>query len=119
MNEQLPNGWVSVRREDREVVGYLEALREDYALVQPRNVLGHVIGDACDYLAGEERLLVRGLSDLTEPWGLADGTVLSILEVSPHGIVLTDRLAAKALLPSARVHVTWPDLEHRLQPAEL
>lgn len=115
--------WVGVQRDDGETVGYLDPADPDYQRVTPRNVLGHAIADDCDYLDGEQLLVERGISELMNSWvldaGSCDATeLLSIVEVSPHGIVLADALRAKALQPAERIHVPWPDVEHRLAPVQ-
>lgn len=109
--------WVSVTREDGEPVGYLEPLDEEYATLQPRSLLGHAVGDPGDFLTGEVRLLDRGIGELAEHWRLTDPPLpnpLSILEVSPDGIVVADTLATKALIATDRIHVDWPDARGRL-----
>jgi len=115
--------WISVQREDGETVGYLEPLAEDFSSVLPRNVLGHAIDEPSEYLQGEELLKERGISELMLPW-ILDGqqgertTELTILELSAHGIVLANALHTKALTPTPRIHVDWPDVTGRLTPAK-
>ena len=109
-------------REDGETVGYLEPLTPDYDVVQPRSLLGHLVGEPSDYLAGEELLCERGISELMQPWQLNDAPdalsgPLAILEVSPHGIVVADALLVKALAPGEKATVRWPDIEHCLTPS--
>ncbi|PQZ95738.1 hypothetical protein CQ018_00010 [Arthrobacter sp. MYb227] len=111
--------WIAVTRDDGETVGYLEPVTADYDRVQPRSVLGHAVGEALDYLSAEELLCDRGIAELMEQWTLIDEndasrTNLSILEVSPHGIVLADALLTKALVPTERFTVAWPDIEAKL-----
>lgn len=113
--------WVPVTREDGERVGYLEPLSEDYSSVQPRTVLGHKLGDPCEYVEGEDLLVEHGISELAEKWTLDDGTNsqvknLTIVELSPHGIVLADYYSSKAVEAGERlsVIVQWPDLNQRL-----
>ncbi|MER8026162.1 hypothetical protein [Glutamicibacter protophormiae] len=113
--------WVSVQRDDGETVGYLDPADPEYTLVTPRNVLGHAVADACGYLDGEQLLLERGISEVMTAWVLDSGSrdateLLTILEVSPHGIVLANALQTKALQPTERIHVPWPDVQHRLAP---
>ncbi|WP_345469685.1 hypothetical protein QMQ05_10065 [Glutamicibacter ectropisis] len=114
--------WVSVQREDGETVGYLEPLADDFSSVLPRNVLGHAIDDPTEYLQGEELLQERGIGELMHPWILdaqqgESTSELTILELSAHGIVLADALHTKALSPTPRIHVDWPDVTGRLTPA--
>lgn len=117
----ITDGWAAVTREDRERVGYLEPLTEDYSSVQPRTLLGHTLGEPCDYIDGEDRLIEHGISELAERWTLdadTDTAVenLTIVELSPHGIVLVDYFSAKAVDAHERRSITieWPDLAHRL-----
>lgn len=79
------------------------------------------MGEDCEYLEGEQLLVERGISELMNTWVLDSGSreatdLVSILEVSPHGIVLANALQAKALQPAERIHVPWPDVKHRLAP---
>lgn len=118
------NHWVSVNREDGERVGYLEPLSEDYSSVQPRTVLGHKLGDPCEYIEGEDLLVEHGISELAEKWTLDDGTNaqvenLTIVELSPHGIILADYYSSKAVAAGERLSITlqWPDLNQRLTVA--
>ena len=112
--------WYPVTRaSDREIVGYLEPSDPDYFRVQPRSVLGHPVGIRCDFVTGEERLLERGIREVAEHWRLTDPKLpnaLAILEVSPEGIVVADALETKALVPTQRFHVEWPDISQRLVP---
>ena len=115
--------WVSVQREDGETVGYLDPADPGYNLVTPRNVLGHAVADACGYLDGEQLLVERGISEVMNTWVLDAGSrdateLLTILEVSPHGIVLANALQTKALQPTERIRVAWPDVQHRLAPSQ-
>lgn len=108
------SAWLAVTREAGETVGYLEPLTPDYDVVQPRSVLGHVVGEPSDYVAGEELLRERGIAELMQPLRLKDAAAalsgpLAILEVSPHGIVVADALLVKALAPSEKATVSWPD----------
>lgn len=112
-------GWITVTREDREAVGYLEPVTEDYDLVQPRTLLGHRAGSPTSLTEGEERLAERGIGELAEQWVLDAGAptearALTIIEVSPHGIVVADAQATKALAGPEPRTVPWPDLEERL-----
>lgn len=116
---RTPTDWITVTREDRETVGYLEPVTGDYDVVQPRTLLGHRAGAPTDFDDGEERLRERGIGELGEVWALDAGTPaqvrsLAILEVSPHGIVVADALATKALAGPERLTVPWPDVEERL-----
>lgn len=111
--------WVKVTREDGEIVGYIEPLTEDYGTVQPRTVLGHGLGDPCEYVEGEDLLIEHGIAELAEKWTLdkgADTEVLdlTIVELSPHGIVLADYFDSKALAVDETVTIEWPDLHQRL-----
>lgn len=112
--------WQPITRgSDREIVGYLEPLDAHYSLVQPRSMLGHTVGDPCDFVTGEDRLLERGIRELAEYWRLTDPKLpnaLTLLEVSPDGIVAADALKTKALVPTERIHVAWPDIDQRLKP---
>ena len=81
--------WIKVTREDGEIVGYIEPVTGDYGVVQPRTVLGHSIGDPCEYVEGEDLLI-------------------------EHGIVLADYLEAKALVVDKKITIEWPDLHQRL-----
>ena len=111
--------WLAVTREDGETVGYLEPLTDDYADVIPRNRLGHAVGEAQDYHAAEELVLERGLRELAEYWVLdGEGPELTVIELSPDGIVLRDALLSKALAPTKRVDVPWPDTAQRLRRAQ-
>lgn len=119
---RAPSDWITVTREDREAVGYLEPVTEDYDVVQPRTLLGHRAGEPTDIESGEERLRERGIGELAEVWDLDAGKAahvrsLAILEVSPHGIVVADALATKALAGPEPVTVPWPDVEERLTRA--
>ncbi|MRG59334.1 hypothetical protein GE115_05530 [Agromyces sp. CFH 90414] len=107
--------WVPVKRDDGETVGYVEPLTPDFGEVLPRNRLGHVVGEPQPYIDAEDLLVERGIGELAEHWHL-DGAAqaLAIAELSPAGIVLRDALLAKALVPTADVHVPWPDLDGRL-----
>ncbi|WP_275005209.1 hypothetical protein [Promicromonospora iranensis] len=110
--------WLAVTREDGETVGYLEPLTADYADVIPRNRLGHAVGEAQDYHAAEELVLDRGLRELAEPWLLdGEGPELTVIELSPAGIVLRDAFLSKSLSPTKRVDVPWPDTAERLRRA--
>jgi len=114
--------WISVQRDNGEIVGYLEPVAEDYSRVLPRNILGHAISDACDYADGDGLLQERGIKELMQPWTL-DGdfgeatSELAIIELSTQGIVVANALRTKALKPTERIHVDWPDVEQRLKPA--
>lgn len=107
--------WVPVRRDDGEIVGYLEPTTPEFDAVIPRNRLGHSVAEPLEYVEAEELLIERGIGELAGTWRL-DGAeqALSIAELSPHGIVLRDALLAKALVPTDDVHVPWPDLAGRL-----
>lgn len=108
--------WLAVTREDGETVGYLEPVTDDYSDVIPRNRLGHAVGEAGDYHAAEELVLDRGLRELAEHWLLdGEGPELTVIELSPDGIVLRDAFLSKALVPTKRVHVPWPDTPGRLR----
>ncbi|WP_369370225.1 hypothetical protein AB1046_15660 [Promicromonospora sp. Populi] len=110
--------WLAVTREDGETVGYLEPVTDDYADVIPRNRLGHAVGDASDYHAAEELVLDRGLHELAEPWLLdGEGPELTVIELSPEGIVLRDAFLSKALIATQRIQVPWPDTAGRLRLA--
>lgn len=113
--------WLPVKRDDNEIVGYLEPLDEAYDEVCPRTVLGHPVVASCDYMQGEELLLERGIGELAEPWVLraakaGAGVPLSILEISTRGIVVADALLTKALAPTERIVVPWPDTQLKLIP---
>ncbi|MFC7375183.1 serine/threonine protein phosphatase [Brachybacterium sp. GCM10030267] len=112
--------WVTVTREDGETVGYLEPLTDDYDVVQPRSLLGHCLGEPVEFVAGEELVEQQGLWELAEQWVLdADTddeiTGLTIVELSPRGVVLADYLATKGLMGTDSLHVRWPDTERRLR----
>ncbi|GHD01483.1 hypothetical protein [Zhihengliuella salsuginis] len=134
-HEDAVSTWIPVLREDRETVGYLEpdldsSGQPDYDRLQPRDVLGHKVGGAADFIDGEERLLEHGISHVAGAWRLAGpmpamaaagawmSSDLTIVEISPNGIIATDLLAAKSLTPTERITVPWPDLEQRLIPVE-
>lgn len=111
--------WITVTRDDGETVGYLEPVTADYDKVQPRSILGHAVGAPIDYVQGEEILGERGIAELMEHWQLSGATQalagdLSILEVSAHGIVVADALLTKALVPTERYTVPWPDTDELL-----
>ena len=113
--------WLAVKRDDNEIVGYLEPLDEAYNTVCPRSVLGHPVIAECDYMDGEELLLERGIGELANQWVLrtkdpSEQVPLAILEVSAHGIVVADALLTKALATTERIIVPWPDIESRLTP---
>lgn len=109
--------WVEVTREDGETVGWLEPLDPEYALLRPRDVLGHVAGPDAEWVPAEECLVELGLAHVAEAWHLDGGPLdLSILEVSAAGIVVGDRLKTKALVDTGRIVVAWPDTEGRLSP---
>lgn len=115
-------GWVPIAREDRETVGYLEPVTDDYERVQPRSLLGHAVGAPVDYESGERLVEELSLSELAEQWVLDAGTAdevegLTVLELSPHGILLADHYATKGLMATERTHVPWPDLQERLSRA--
>lgn len=115
-------GWVPVSREDREIVGYLEPVTEDYDLVQPRTLFGHPEGAVVDFLDGEEILLARGIGELAERWVLDPATRdevrdLTIVELSPHGIELADHYETKAMAVGETVRIPWPDLAQRISRA--
>ncbi|WP_146008904.1 hypothetical protein [Zhihengliuella halotolerans] len=127
------SSWIPVMREDREIVGYLQpggeaAGEPDYDTLQPRDVLGHPVGEPADFLAGEERLLERGIAHVAGAWRLSAtssesdaggswmASDLTIIEISPEWIIATDALAAKSLTPAERIRIPWPDLEQRLVP---
>lgn len=116
--------WASIQREDGETVGYLDPVDADFERVVPRNVLGHAVADPTDYLSGEEFLIQRGISELMNDWIITSGdhansSKMSILEVSSKGIILADALMAKALAPTPRLKIQWPDTTHILKPAGL
>lgn len=96
--------WQPITRgSDLEIVGYLEPLDLDYNGVQPRSVLAHPVGDPCDFVAGEDRVLEGGIREIAQHWQLIDPKLpnaLAILDVSPEGIVVADALKTKALVPS-------------------
>lgn len=111
--------WVPVAREDRETVGYLEPVTEDYDVVQPRTVLGHALGAPVDFISGEEILLEHGIGEVAEAWVLDAGTAgevrdLTVVELAPHGIYVADRLSSKALTDPGTRRIDWPDLHGRL-----
>jgi len=108
--------WLAVTRDDGETVGYLEPVTDGYADVIPRNRLGHAVGEVGDYHAAEELVLERGLGELAEHWLLdGEGPELTVIELSPDGIVLRDAFLSKALSPTKGVHVRWPDTTKRLR----
>lgn len=110
--------WVRVTRDDGETVGWIEPLDLGYESLQPRDVLGHPVGEPCEWVEAEERLQEKGLAHLAQPWWL-DGAPsdLAVIEVSPHGILLAGWLETKALVDSPRHQVVWPDVAGRLSPA--
>ncbi|GAA1413801.1 hypothetical protein AUR04nite_25600 [Glutamicibacter uratoxydans] len=106
--------WVSVQREDGETVGYLQPLDPAYEQVIARNVLGHAIQRGIDYRSGEELLIERGISELMNAWIITAGDQagdeeFSILEVTPQEIILGNALRTKALAPTPRISIPWPD----------
>ncbi|MGP4978519.1 hypothetical protein [Brachybacterium tyrofermentans] len=116
------SGWVAIAREDRETVGYLEPVTDDYGIVQPRSLLGHAVGAPVDYDEGERVVEGLSLAELAEQWALDAGTAdevagLTVIELSPHGILLADYYATKGLSVTEKVHVAWPDLQERLSRA--
>ncbi|MGP9782798.1 hypothetical protein ACT3UQ_10100 [Glutamicibacter sp. AOP12-B1-11] len=118
------SNWLPVKRADGETVGYLEPLVASYDRVCPRSVLGHPVMDSCDYFQGEELLTERGIGELMNHWMLRNAASdrhgpLSILEVSPAGIVVADALLTKALMPTERIHLAWPDVDAALVPYPL
>lgn len=111
-----------MQREDGESIGYLEPVTADYAEVLPRNLLGHQLSGPVAYSEAEELLERLGIAPLTNPWLLdatdnPNGDEVTILELSPHGIVVANALKTKALLPTERLHIQWPDVDQRLSPA--
>lgn len=71
----------------------------------------------CDFVTREDRLLYHSIREVAEYWQLLDPELpnaLTILEVSPAGIVVADALQTKALVPTERFHVEWPDVARRL-----
>lgn len=116
------SGWVAIAREDRETVGYLEPVTDDYDLVQPRSLLGHAVGAPVDYDSGELLVERFSLAELAEQWVLDAGTAdeiagLTVIELSPHGVLLADYYATKGLMPTDTTRVVWPDLQERLSRA--
>lgn len=114
------SGWIATRRDDGETVGYLEPLTEDYGLVRPRSLLGHIAGAPAEFLEAEELLIERGIAELAERWMLRDASRdlddgVVILEVSPEGIVVAPAELAKAGVFGSRVRLQWPDTCHLLQ----
>lgn len=112
--------WVPVGRDDTETVGYLDPVTEDYDVVQPRTVLGHALGAPVDFLEGEAALQEHGIGELAESWILDAGTDaevadLTIVELSPRGIHLADRLSSKALNAPGTLRIDWPDVDARLR----
>lgn len=111
--------WIKVTREDGEIVGYIEPVTEDYGVVQPRTVLGHSLGDPCEYVEGEDLLIEHGIAELAERWTLdadtaAEVSNLTIVELSPQGIVLADYLESKALVVNKKITIELPDHRQRL-----
>lgn len=111
----MSQDWVKVTREDGETVGWLEPLDAEYALLRPRDVLGHVAGPDAEWVPAEECLQELGLAHVAEAWHLdGDPRALSIVELSSAGIWVGDRMLTKALAPTERVMVAWPDTAGRL-----
>ncbi|MEE1620174.1 hypothetical protein ACQ3I4_02145 [Zafaria sp. Z1313] len=119
----LPDGWMAVTRPgDRETVGYLEPLDPGYERVQARSLLGHAVGVPADLATAEELLVERGIVEVGATWLLLDedGDVaghVAVLEVSTDGIAVADALATKALAPTPRTLLAWPDTDRRLRPS--
>lgn len=114
-----PGNWVSVQRDDGETVGYLDPVTSNYDVVVPRNILGQQIGEPSDYAVAEALVEDRGIGELMNLWTLDGqeavvGEELTILEVSPDGIVLANALRVKALDSTQRIHIPWPDVSQRL-----
>lgn len=112
--------WAPVGREDTETVGYLVPVTDDYDVVQPRTVLGHALGGPVEFLEGEEILQEHGIGELAESWVLDAGTDaevqdLTIVELSPRGIYVADRLSSKALTAPGTLRIDWPDTGSRLR----
>ncbi|MCK0113572.1 hypothetical protein MWU75_15610 [Ornithinimicrobium sp. F0845] len=85
---QQANGWIPVRREDGELIGFLA---EDSSGWQPRTVFGHPIGEVGEREAAEDRLHAIGMSYLAEKWEVRDGADwigVQLVEASPTRVTV-------------------------------
>lgn len=64
----IPEDWISQRRSDGEVIGYVEMVGGQF---RPYDLLGRPLGDPMDWETAEEVIDQTGLSFLAEPY-LAD-----------------------------------------------
>jgi len=107
----IPEDWFPHRRSDGEVVGYIEAVGEEF---QPYDLLGRRVGDSCDWLSAEERLDRLDLAWMGEPQrlilqGRAGERRVRILEVTRERLILVDDEfgAAMAAPPAGRALARW------------
>lgn len=77
----IPPDWLAYRREDGELVGYLEILDDGF---RPRDLLGRILGAPADLEDAEAVVDRVGLAALAEPWLLTndDGSRQQVLIVS-------------------------------------
>ncbi|HLS44180.1 MAG TPA: hypothetical protein VK045_01985 [Ornithinicoccus sp.] len=83
MRTQYAKGWVAVRREDGELIGFVA---QDDAGWRPLTVFGHPLSDGGDRAEAEDRLHGVGMSYLAEHWQLREGDDwirVQLVEVSP------------------------------------
>lgn len=85
----IPSEWFPHRREDGEVVGYLEP-RGDVFL--PHDLLGRPLGPAVEWLEGEQQLEQLGIGWLAEPHRLAidGGRRVRIVQLDAQQLTLVD-----------------------------
>lgn len=123
VDTSVADGWLAIKRNDGEIVGFVEPLEADYSRVQARNRLGHKLGSPSEYVEAEDQILALGLSFLAERWFVADppaflvnGAVIK--ELSPSGIVLIDADFAKAGISQESLTIDWPDIEGKLSAVQ-
>lgn len=81
-------GWVPVRREDGELIGFVA---EGDVGWQPLTVFGHPIDVAGDRGDAEARLHAVGMSYLAERWELREGqewVSVQLVEASPSAVTV-------------------------------
>ncbi|MFF2493785.1 hypothetical protein [Agromyces sp. NPDC058064] len=106
--------FIEHRRPDGELVGWLRPVGEGFV---PVDLLGRELGDAVDWLEGEQQLEAHGLRYLADPYVLRldDGRELRvrITEVSTDRIVVKKDDFGAIDVPLMRFELGWP------MPAEL
>ncbi|WP_162802127.1 hypothetical protein [Ornithinimicrobium murale] len=82
------DSWVSVRREDGELIGFVAPEPEGW---RPLTVFGHPLADVADRATAEDRLHAVGLGYLAGKWELRDGEdwiSAQLVEASPAGVTV-------------------------------